>query len=57
MRWLVQLRPLYHGVVLVRLANAGVWEWAALWHIAFLVVMAVVGIRITARRLTGLLLS
>jgi lipooligosaccharide transport system permease protein len=56
-RWLVQLSPLYHGVALVRLANAGVWEWAALGHIAFLVVMAVVGIRITARRLAGLLLS
>ena len=40
----------------VRLANAGVWEWAALWHIAFLVVMVVVGI-LTAKRLTGLLLS
>ena len=56
-RWLVQLSPLYHGVALVRMANAGVWEWAAIVHVGVLVVLAVVGLRISARRLERLLLS
>ena len=51
----VQLSPLYHGVVLVRAANAGVWDASLLGHIAVLVTLAVIAIVIAARRLDILL--
>ncbi|MEQ1872643.1 MAG: ABC transporter permease [Ilumatobacteraceae bacterium] len=53
--WLVQISPLYHGVVLVRAANAGVWEASLLGHIAVLVGLALIAIVIAARRLDILL--
>jgi lipooligosaccharide transport system permease protein len=55
--WLVQLSPLYHGVALVRAANAGVFTAACIGHIAVLVAVAAVGMRVAARRLGTLLLS
>jgi lipooligosaccharide transport system permease protein len=54
--WLAQLSPLYHGVALVRAANAGVWTAASLGHVAALVAVAAVGITVAARRLGRLLL-
>ena len=53
--WLVQLSPLYHGVVLVRAANAGVWDVSLLGHIAVLLTLAVLAIVVAARRLDILL--
>lgn len=50
-----QISPLYHGVEIIRGLTLGVVEMAMLGHIAFLVVMAVVGFGITARRLDRLL--
>jgi len=55
LRWLVQLSPLYHGVELLRLANAGVATWNILLHVAVLLAMTAAGLAVTARRVSGLL--
>jgi lipooligosaccharide transport system permease protein len=52
----VRCTPLYQGVVLVRAADLGIFSWTLLGHITYLVVMAVVGVVITRRRLGALLL-
>jgi lipooligosaccharide transport system permease protein len=52
----VRCTPLYQGVVLVRAADLGIFAWTLLLHIAYLLVMAVVGVMITRRRLGALLL-
>ncbi len=55
--WLAQLSPLYHGVVLVRACNAGVFTWSCLAHVAVLVAIAALSMNVAARRLGTLLLS
>jgi lipooligosaccharide transport system permease protein len=55
--WLVQLSPLYHGVVLVRAANLGEWSPVLLVHAGILVAITLVGIAIAARRIEALLLK
>jgi lipooligosaccharide transport system permease protein len=52
----VRCTPLYQGVVLVRACDLGIFFWALLGHIAYLLVMAVLGVMITRRRLGRLLL-
>jgi lipooligosaccharide transport system permease protein len=56
-QWLVQLSPLYHGVAIVRGCNLGELEWSMLGNAAVLAALAIVGLRLTARRIDGLLLS
>ncbi|MCU1399783.1 MAG: putative oligosaccharide transporter permease protein [Acidimicrobiales bacterium] len=56
-RWVVQLSPLYHGVALVRAANAGVVSWGIAGHVAFLLTMAFAGLWVVSRRLQFLLLK
>lgn len=53
--WLVQLSPLYHGVALVRAANAGVWTSAVLGHVAVLTALSLIALVIAARRIDSLL--
>ncbi len=53
----VQLSPLYHGVVLVRAANLGEWSPVLLVHAGILVAITVVGVAIAARRIEALLLK
>ena len=53
--WIVQLSPLYHGVALVRAANAGVWTTAIIWHVVFLATLAAFALTLAARRLDTLL--
>jgi lipooligosaccharide transport system permease protein len=58
-RWLqvvVESLPLYHGIALLRALNSGVLSIGLLGHVAYFVVMAVIGIGFTARRLERLLL-
>ena len=55
--WLAQLSPLYHGVALVRAANAGAFTLASVGHVIVLVAVALVAMSIAARRLGKLLLS
>jgi lipooligosaccharide transport system permease protein len=56
-QWLVYLSPLYHGVNLTRNFNVGNLEWEMLLNVGVLVALAAVGLRFTARRIEGLLLT
>lgn len=53
--WVVQLSPLYHGVALVRAANAGAWSVSVLAHIAVLLALALAAIVLAAKRIDVLL--
>jgi lipooligosaccharide transport system permease protein len=53
----VELTPLYHGVALLRALLLGGATWADLGHVAYLLVMGVVGLSIASRRLGRLLLK
>jgi lipooligosaccharide transport system permease protein len=57
MQLLVQLTPLYHGVALLRAFTIGTVDIAVLGHVAYLVVMGLIGLSIVARRLDRLLLT
>lgn len=56
-RWVAQLSPLYHGVVVVRGLNQGVLQWSYLAHLSVLAAMALFGLAVTARRIDHLLLK
>lgn len=53
--WLVNLSPLYHGVALVRAANAGVWTASLVGHAAVLFVISVAALGLASRRVERLL--
>ena len=58
-RWLqlvIECLPLNHGIELLRSLNAGVFGWAVLGHAVYFLVMAAIGLIVTARRLDTLLL-
>jgi lipooligosaccharide transport system permease protein len=55
--WLAQLSPLYHGVALVRSANAGVFTLSCVGHVVVLFAVAAVATTVAARRIGKLLLS
>jgi lipooligosaccharide transport system permease protein len=55
--WLAQLSPLYHGVALVRAANAGVFTLASIGHVVVLLAIEAVAMSVAARRLGKLLLA
>ncbi|HSJ85493.1 MAG TPA: ABC transporter permease [Acidimicrobiia bacterium] len=52
---LARISPLYHGTEMLRAFALGVFDWSLAGHIAFLVVMGLIGARIASRRLDGLL--
>jgi lipooligosaccharide transport system permease protein len=56
LRLIVQLTPLYHGVVLCRAFSMGDVSWSLGWSVLYLAVMGVVGLVIASRRLGILLL-
>jgi lipooligosaccharide transport system permease protein len=56
-QWVVQVTPLYRGVVLIRELTTGVLTWESLASVAYLVVMGVVGLHVARQRLAKLLLS
>ena len=55
--WVVQCSPLYHGVALIRDANAGVVSWGSVGHVGFLLTMSIAGLWVVSRRLQSLLLT
>ncbi|MEO7397255.1 MAG: ABC transporter [Ilumatobacteraceae bacterium] len=55
--WIVQASPLYHGVALIRDANAGVVSWGIVGHVGFLLTMSFAGLWVVSRRLQFLLLK
>jgi len=56
-RWIVEVTPLYRGVVLCRELTTGALTWASLVSVVYLVTMGVVGLAIVRRRLDKLLLT
>lgn len=56
-RWLVEILPLHHGVALLRGLSLGAVDLSLLGHVAYFLVMAAIGLWITTRRLTRLLLT
>jgi lipooligosaccharide transport system permease protein len=52
---LVQFSPLYHGTELLRSLTLGIFDLSILGHVAYLVVMGLIGATIASRRLDGLL--
>jgi lipooligosaccharide transport system permease protein len=57
MQVVVQLTPLYHGVALIRSLTTGAVSIGLLWHVAYLIAMGAIGLKITSRRLAHLLLQ
>ena len=57
LRVIVQLTPLYQGVDLIRSLTVGAISPILLVHVAYLVVMGLIGLAITSRRLDKLLLK
>ncbi len=56
-RTFVQLTPLYHGVDLLRSLATGTVGLSSLVHVAYLLVMGLIGLAIVSRRLDKLLLK
>jgi lipooligosaccharide transport system permease protein len=56
-QWLVEVTPLYRGVVLVRELTTGVVTWESGVSVVYLVAMGLIGLTIVGRRLDKLLLS
>ena len=54
--WIVQLSPLYHGVVVVRGCAVGELEWSMLGNLAVLAALAIAGVALVSRRVDRLLL-
>ncbi|MGH8951864.1 MAG: ABC transporter permease [Acidimicrobiia bacterium] len=52
---IAKISPLYHGTEMLRAFSLGFFDWTLIGHIAFLVVMGLIGARIASRRLDGLL--
>jgi lipooligosaccharide transport system permease protein len=57
LRWLVEITPLYRGVVLCRELTTGVVTLASVASIVYLVALALIGMAVVRRRLDRLLLS
>lgn len=57
LRWAVEVSPLYHSVAIVRDFALGTLDWALVGHVAYLAVLAAVGLAVASRRMTLLLLK
>jgi lipooligosaccharide transport system permease protein len=51
----VKVSPLYHGTELLRGFTLGTIDWTMLGHAVFLIVMGLIGVAVTSRRLDGML--
>jgi lipooligosaccharide transport system permease protein len=56
-RWIVELTPLYRGVVLCRELTTGALSWGSAVSVVYLVAMGVIGLLVVRRRLDKLLLT
>lgn len=57
LRWIIELTPLYRGVVLCRELTLGAVTWASLASVVYLLVFGAVGLVVVRRRLERLLLT
>jgi len=53
---IIRFTPLYQGVALLRGLDLGLFTWSLLGHVAYLLAMGALGVRVTARRLALLVL-
>jgi len=56
-QWIIQVFPLWHGVELVRGLTTGALSWGMLGHVLYFVVMILIGLTFTTRRLRALFLD
>ena len=56
-RGVVEVTPLYRGVVLCRELTTGALSWASAVSVVYLVAMGVIGVMVVRRRLATLLLT
>jgi len=56
-RWVVEVTPLYRGVVLCRELTTGAVSMASLWSVAYLLLMGLAGLVLVRKRLDVLLLK
>ena len=56
LRWLVEISPLYRGVVLCRELTTGAVSWDSLISVGYLLAMGLLGLVVVSRRLGKLLL-
>jgi len=54
---IIKALPLWHGVELVRGLTTGMVDWGMLWHVLYFLVMIVLGLILTTRRLRALFLD
>ena len=57
LQWVVEVTPLYRGVVLCRELTTGSITWASAVSVVYLVVLGLVGLAVVRRRLDSLLLT
>ncbi len=56
-RWVIEVTPLYRGVVLCRELTTGALSWGSAFSVVYLVAMGLIGLLIVRRRLDKLLLT
>ncbi len=57
LQWIIKALPLWHGTELIRGFTTGALDWLMLVHVGYFVVMIVLGIVFSTRRLRALFLS
>src|SRR5690606_37094347 len=57
LQWVIQAMPLWHGVELVRAFTTGIMSSGAICHVLYFVVMILIGMTLTTRRLKALFLN
>ena len=57
LRWVVEVTPLYRGVVLCRELTTGAVTWASAVSVVYLLVMGLIGLVVVRKRLARLLLT
>jgi lipooligosaccharide transport system permease protein len=57
LQYIIEALPLWHGVELVRGLTTGDLTWGLLWHVLYFVVMIVLGLTFTTKRLRALFLN
>ena len=56
-RWIVEVTPLYRGVVLCRELTTGALSWGSAVSVVYLTAMGLIGLLVVRRRLSALLLK
>jgi lipooligosaccharide transport system permease protein len=57
LQWVVRCTPLYNAIALMRALMLGGIGWAQVANVAYLAAMGLIGLAITGRRISNLLLK